>query len=316
MNFIVKNTDHHLERHYEIETNKNYFLQLINVSDEFYKERFFHCLNLSEPVELKNMILDEYGSHSSSENFWYLKERTFTSFFRENNVDVPRCFRKTLSVRRANNEINLLKLNNYIMRNGQRISVFTNLSSILNLEFNNPIYLGDRIIKTTYSWRSIFIILNSSLRFKTNTFILPPLKETTTPYNNLISPITKDILPIWDQNKWIFKNLYNLLPIFSFYIYKVDKKIFKNTRGKSGKFTFIWKYVTSYKRMFLVMHWLSKELKIKPGRNFKERLTTLIQTITSSPELTWIFKVKKFSHNYIYRNSRKTLAENYRSVTK
>ena len=35
-----------------------------------------------------------------------------------------------------------------------------------------------------------------------------------------------------------------MLPMFSFYIYKVDKKIFKNTRGKSGKFTFIWKYIT------------------------------------------------------------------------
>jgi hypothetical protein len=37
----------------------------------------------------------------------------------------------------------------------------------------------------------------------------------------------------------IFKHLLKLEPTFSFYIYKVDKKIFKNTRGKSGKFTFI-----------------------------------------------------------------------------
>jgi hypothetical protein len=35
-----------------------------------------------------------------------------------------------------------------------------------------------------------------------------------------------------------------------------------------------------------------------------------------SPKTTWIYKVKKFSHNYVYRNSRKTLAETYRTVTK
>ena len=27
--------------------------------------------------------------------------------------------------------------------------------------------------------------------------------------------------------------------IFSFYIYKVDKQIYKNSRGKSGKYTFV-----------------------------------------------------------------------------
>jgi hypothetical protein len=27
--------------------------------------------------------------------------------------------------------------------------------------------------------------------------------------------------------------------VFSFYIYKVDKQIYKNSRGKSGKYTFV-----------------------------------------------------------------------------
>jgi len=68
---------------------------------------------------------------------------------------------------------------------------------------------------------------------------LPDLVESPAPYNHLLLPTAKEILPDWDFNKWLFKNLYDILPMFSFYIYKVDKKIFKNTRGKSGKFTFI-----------------------------------------------------------------------------
>lgn len=42
--------------------------------------------------------------------------------------------------------------------------------------------------------------------------------------------------------------------LFSFYVYKVDKSIYKNSRGKSGKFTFVWKYVAPYKRSLLVSH--------------------------------------------------------------
>jgi hypothetical protein len=75
-----------------------------------------------------------------------------------------------------------------------------------------------------------------------------------------------------------------MLPMFSFYIYKVDKKIFKNTRGKSGKFTFI--YVSQYKRNFLVMHWLMKELRLKPGRSLQNRVDATIDSLVFSPKKT------------------------------
>ena len=42
--------------------------------------------------------------------------------------------------------------------------------------------------------------------------------------------------------------------LFSFYIYKVDKQIYKNSRGKSGKYTFVWKYLAPYKRNLLILH--------------------------------------------------------------
>ena len=120
LNFITKNTNHHIERHYEINTNKNYFLQYIYVSDEFYKNRFMHCLDMQESIKLKNLLLDEYGHHNSYSEFFFLSNSTFTSFFRENSIDVPRCFSLSKSIRRSSNEIDLLKFNNYFMRHGKR----------------------------------------------------------------------------------------------------------------------------------------------------------------------------------------------------
>jgi hypothetical protein len=43
----------------------------------------------------------------------------------------------------------------------------------------------------------------------------------------------------FNVNRNLLLNLKKLEPIFLFYVYKVDKNIYKNTRGKSGKYTFI-----------------------------------------------------------------------------
>ena len=202
------------------------------------------------------------------------------------------------------------------MRNGQRAKI----SKIFNIALYNQ-YIkvnnnDERVLKTNYSWKTIFLLLNFTTKLNNTALSFNLIKDETTNYNHALSPVYKSIESVWDFNKWLFKNMYNLVPMFSFYIYKVDKKIFKNTRGKSGKFTFIWKYVASYKRLFLVMHWLIKELRLKPGRTLSERLNNLIISLTHEPKSTWVYKVKKFSHNYVYRNSRRTLADNYKTVTK
>lgn len=202
------------------------------------------------------------------------------------------------------------------MRHGQRSKVLKIFNLALYNQYMKITENDDRVIKTNYSWKNIFLILNFTNKINNSSLLFKLPKEETVGYNHILSTVHKSIESVWDFNKWLFKNMYDLVPMFSFYIYKVDKKIFKNTRGKSGKFTFIWKYVTSYKRLFLVMHWLIKELKLKPGRTLAERLNNLIISLTQTPKSTWVYKVKKFSHNYVYRNSRRTLADNYKTVTK
>jgi len=314
--FIIKNIEHHIERHYEIETDKNYILQELEVGDEFYEDRLYHCLDITESVEFDEVLHDHYGEHEAIDDYEYLKERTFTSFFRNNSIDVPRCFRKTRSVRRPLNEIDLLKLNNYLMRDGKRLKVFGYLSKALWTLFNGDENREVRTYKTNLPWQTIFITFNYLTHNSGSHNHIPAVKEQATTYGHTMLPIGKFIEDDWNFNTFLFKNMYQMLPMFSFYIYKVDKKIFKNTRGKSGKFTFIWKYVTPYKRLFLVMHWLLKELRVKPGRSMLDRLDATFRTLLLTPEKTWIWRVRKFSHNYVYRNSRRTLAESYRTVTK
>ena len=67
---------------------------------------------------------------------------------------------------------------------------------------------------------------------------LHKLGETKCNLFNLtkLDPLRKEEAGLNESLSLSLKNL-NLL--FSFYIYKVDKHIYKNSRGKSGKFTFI-----------------------------------------------------------------------------
>ena len=64
------------------------------------------------------------------------------------------------------------------------------------------------------------------------------------------------------------------------------------------------------------MYWLSKELKLKNSKTLGNRLNLLFNDILMNMHQTWIFKVKKFSYNYVYRNARFSLAETYKTTTK
>ena len=104
--------------------------------------------------------------------------------------------------------------------------------------------------------------------------------------------------------------------IFSFYIYKVDKHIYKNSRGKSGKFTFIWKYIAPYKRASRITYWLLKDMKTATGKTLKERLFTTLKNFLDNPHNSLPWKIKKFSLNYGYYNLRRSLLETYKTSSR
>ena len=312
---LHKNLEHNIERHYETNLNINYYYQYILLKEDFFREKLQHCLTLSDSKLFFAELEDGYGMYDTVDSFWYLNHSTFNLFFSESLVDIPKCFKKTKSVKRLNNEIDLLKFNNYFMRKGLRYKSFTFLAQTLWSLLTELQTSNYRINKTFTSWRDLFIVF-TSITFNTTYNTLSFDKEELVTFGHKQDATLKNIEFNWGIRSLLFQHFQHFLPMFSFYIYKVDKKIFKNTRGKSGKYTFIWKYVAPYKRNFLVMHWILKELRVTPGRTLGDRLHGLLRTLILKPKQTWIWRVKKFSYNYVYRNCRRTLAESYRTVTK
>jgi len=168
--------------------------------------------------------------------FLFLRQSTITSFFTTNLIDMPICFKKSKSLYSKTFELPLLKFTNLIMRGGAREQViknitlsftkcFTRIFKNINLiSYTKWGYLYNCFTNLSYSSNHVFTtyVLTSSLDLHS--------KHTLIDNNLLFS----DSLFL---NKFLFYKLNEFLPLFSFYIRKVDKSIRKHSRGKSGKYT-------------------------------------------------------------------------------
>jgi hypothetical protein len=167
-----------------------------------------------------------------------IADSRFKSFFKTLGADTPEILNKTRSLKRIKGLTFLSRFSLYLSRSGHKET----LSKLLTKSFLRIL----QIYKTTYTdqgllkdWRSLHALFTWDV--SNNGFFkkLVTLKSLDLSPNALIKrgELTKTneltISTVLAEN---FKK-FNYL--FSFYIYKVDKQIYKNSRGKSGKYTFV-----------------------------------------------------------------------------
>lgn len=115
---------------------------------------------------------------------------------------------------------------------------------------------------------------------------------------------------------FLINNLAKLSPIFSFFIYSVDKNIRKFSRGKSGKYSFVWKYIAPYKRLQLGMRLFSKDVKFYPHKKYQDRLLNSFHLLINEHQKTNAWKIKNFSYNFVFKNFRKSLMVSLKTLSK
>lgn len=126
-------------------------------------------------------------------------------------------------------------------------------------------------------------------------------------YDNFLSNDFKVIENSFYIKNFLLEKLSQISPIFSYFIYSVDKNIKKYSRGKSGKYVFIWKYIAPYKRLNLTMKWVAKEIKFTSNKKIQDRISSVLALLINDFKSSFAWKSKTFSHNYVFRNLRKTL---------
>lgn len=312
---IPKNYSVHRENYYNLWYSTNNYFQYNIYYQNFDRTINNNVINNKANSYVINSWEDVHDEWFIHNKYNHLATLTFYEFFLEHQIDIPSCFKKSHSLLRPQRELTIVSFITYFMRHGLKLKTQTLFISSLQKFFS--LHLSPTQTLSPLSWKFIYSTLQNSF-YTENKSYANTLHYTNqvVNYNHYLNNSSKNISNHSDVFNLLYKNLLNLLPLFSFYIYKVDKKIFKNTRGKSGKFTFIWKFLTPYKRLNWVMYWLSKEIKLKTGKTLHNRFQTLFNDILFNPHNTWVYKVKRFSYNYVYRNCRSTLAENYRTSTK
>lgn len=186
--------------------------------------------------------------------FTFRRTSTIKSFFTSQFVDVPVCFKKSKSLYSQTFEVPMEKLINLFTRDGKKqralhsltysfSQLITKLKPLTNSQANKNLLLTHLLIDS--------VVVSSGGYFRDNGVSeggVYTLSEAEGVDSSRFSLKTKDLVL-----SSLMENLRKRTPIFSFYIRKVDKKTRKNSRGKSGKYMIIWKYVPIYKRLYVSM---------------------------------------------------------------
>lgn len=245
-------------------------------------------------------------------NYIRLRTSSFINFFVTNMIDIPICFKKSKSLKNKNFEFFFLKFTNLIMRHGKREKTFRHI-------WNSFFFFYDKEFESvlfTQPWLEFFFTNNLLLNTKDLNWKEKLFFSETLIKNDEITEYACEN-PDWNFfiKNFLFSRLTQISPLFSYFIFNVDKNVRKFTRGKSGKYIFVWKYIAPYKRDYLMYRWFIKELKFDENRNFESRLSNLFNVLTYNIKQTYAWKAKNYTYAFIFKNFRKTFMTNLKTFT-
>lgn len=302
----------------------NNFFQLNSNFSSFFVNYSNSNLNSYDSFKDYKKLFPSPHDYSSQDisflnDYLYIRNSSFIDFFLNNMIDVPTCFKKSSSLKTKNFELPLLKFSNFLMWEGKREKIVRTLFNSFRFFFN--FFKFNKLKNSTdlSSWFSLYNLtnffnfnfsINNSFKFNYN--FQNPISLN---YSNNLTTLEKTLNFTFFFKNYLYFLLSKVSPIFSYFIYSVDKNIRKYSRGKSGKYTFIWKYVAPYKRIKLSTRLIVKDIKFYQSRKFKERLVKTFENLYFSPEKSFSWKSKTFSHNYVFRNFRKSLMSSLRTTS-
>lgn len=292
----------------------------------FYGQRY----NIYEPLlENFNASYSEtvIEGESTFTAFAFMRKSTIRSFFVAQQVDIPICFKKSKSHYSPTFEVPLLKTLNILMRSGLHDKMLNALTSSFSKVFHR---MSNILSPNGYlHWRLLHYVTECFFIGTDSSF--SNLKLDAKALGLSDEEVKNGGLSIWSDHKLndeyitynnestmqhlLFESLQDYAPIFSFYIRKVDKSVRKNSRGKSKKYTIIWKYIPSYKRLYVTIRWLLKDLRFQKLRYLEPRLVKILEVFLLSPDLSFLSRVRGFVHGFVFKNFKKTLLNHLKSVS-
>lgn len=259
--------------------------------------------------------------------FYFLKATTFSDYFSENQVDIPKDFKKSQSMFRLQTETLFSKAISLVSRDGKKDFFLKNFALAIenmhdflesnnlkkyniNQSWQNLVYFWSRSTFRTSIPKILRYYKRSCLQVKSDEQKIWSMNIKST--DLLFEPHFVDHSIIWEEV--LRKNIRRLNPIFKYQILAVPKKTRKNSRGKSGRYRMVWKYVPPYRRDILVLRWFMQDLWHNEGRNLLDRFSESLIRLVQNYKHTFMYENYRYIHYKIYFKFRLSLFKHYRTL--
>ena len=246
---------------------------------------------------------------------------TLTSFFAQNLINVPAAFDSLKSLHYTSAALPHARLINILMRHGRRLYV-SKLYSLTLWQLARNIITRSSSDEDDSSWTFVHSLFTSLTVSNLNrsgvrttplpTFLTHSLSDK---YGQLYGNESYCVPGAGWLQDILYQELIQHIPLFSFFVKRVDKRKRKHSRGKSGKYSIVWKYIPEYKRILAVLRWLASDIRFQKGKTFRERLALSIETFFFSKQSHLILQVRSFVHTFAFQNFKKTLLRTLRHIS-
>ena len=240
---------------------------------------------------------------------------TLISFFATQMIDIPYCLKKVKYAHSSSASNAKLRLTSMLLRHGKRHTV-SKAYSLAAQKISKQHFFNNRFANMVRTWDFIYLIFahrKFSRTFKglsnPNSTRLANKFELFSRRGELYSSrsqLTSDYL--W-FNELLVHELFSYSPVFSFFVNSVNKLKRRHSRGKSGKYEIIWKYVPRYKRLLVVLRWLSKDIQFQKSRTFRHRVERSLETLLFDKSNHLVYQLRQFVHKFVFHRYRKTLLQ-------
>lgn len=132
-------------------------------------------------------------------------------------------------------------------------------------------------------------------------------------YGHYLTKIEKEAAP---DNRLLIRLgtiFQQINPVFNFFSYKTSKTIWKFSRGKAGRYFFMWKFIPPHKRELLILQWLKHEFALASSKQSAEKFKIGLERLLSFDNTHPFARRKRFINNFIFREYRFSLMRNFRT---
>ena len=212
------------------------------------------------------------------------RSTTLVSFFTSQMIDIPVCLAKIKFSHSSTASNPRTRLISMLTRHGRRYSVSKAYSmSALRITRNHFQHCSH--LPTSKRWELAYLIFaQRKVRWDKN-FCALSHSSNPSPYPELLTSHNKSYTPEhrltsacdWFNDR-LFDEISSHYPAFSLFVQRVNKLKRRHSRGKSGQYEIIWKYVPQYKRLLVVLRWLIRDVQFQRPKTFQQRLEKSLET--------------------------------------